>query len=103
MTTNKGHIYLDGRPYQLDDQRGITRSNANQVAGKLGSSAGDYDDLQNWSAWVMDDWRAGVGKKDPEAGGFLFSTADTRFESQILPSARLLGAQRAPGVRVNKR
>lgn len=84
-----GHIKLGGRPYQLSDTRGITRSNANQVAGKIGSSAGDYDDLQNWSAWVMDDWRAGVGKKDPEAGGFRFSTLDSRNANQLLPSPRL--------------
>ena len=82
-----GHVTLDGREYTLTDPRQLNRSNANQVSAKLGSSAGDYDDLQEWSAFVMDDWRTGVGQKDPEAGGFLFSTADTRYEGQVEPPA----------------
>jgi hypothetical protein len=59
------------------------------MAAKLGSGAGEYEDLANWSAWVMSDWRAGVGKKDPQAGGFLFSTAETRFEGQVIMPSRL--------------
>ena len=79
-----GQITIDSREYVVPDVRSIVRSNANQVAAKIGSSAGDYDDLQNWNAWVMDDWRVGVGEKDAEAGGFLFSTAETRYENQLL-------------------
>lgn len=83
-----GHFKLDGREYVLPQQGALTRSNANQVAAKIGSGAGDYDDLQDWNAWLMDEWRAGVGKKDAEADGFLFATADTRFKQQFtLPVA----------------
>jgi hypothetical protein len=79
-----GHVTIDGREYVAPDVRQIVRSNANQVAAKIGSSAGDYDDLQNWNAWVLDNWQLGVGEKDPETGGFLFGTAETRFENQLL-------------------
>jgi len=84
-----GHITMDGKPYVLSDPRQLRRSNANEVSAKIGSSAGDYDDLQEWSAFVMDDWRVGVGQKDASGGGTLFSTVDTRFEKQFLPAQKL--------------
>lgn len=82
-----GHVTLDGREYMVTDERQIVRTSANQMAAKLGGGAGDYDDLLNWEAWLMDNWQAGVGKKDPTDGGYLFATSDSRFEGQLsLPS-----------------
>jgi hypothetical protein len=82
-----GHILLDGVEYAVRNQNDIIRVNSNQMAAKVGSGAGDYDDLQNWAGWLMDSWEAGVGKKDAEGGGFLASTAETRFKGQLaLPS-----------------
>jgi hypothetical protein len=79
-----GHIYLDGRPYILPANNSVVRSNANQMAAKIGSGAGGYDDLEDWSALLLDNWQSGVGKRDVEGGGFRYGTADTRFESQIV-------------------
>ena len=82
-----GHITLDGVEYALRSQNDIQRANSNQMAAKLGSGAGDYDDQQSWAGWLMDSWEAGVGKLDPDAGGFLAATAETRFKRQLaLPS-----------------
>lgn len=82
----RGHIKLGAvnalRDYMLMDYRQYLESTANQMAAQIGGGAGDYNDLQSWAAWVMDDWRAGVGKKDAEAGGFLFATAETRYPNQ---------------------
>ena len=60
------------------------KSLANPFAAKLGSGAGDYADLTDWAAWLMDDWQVGVGQKDPTAGGFLYAEADTRFANRLL-------------------
>lgn len=78
-----GHIRLDGVSYCLPNERQITRSNANQMSAKIGSGAGDYDDQLNWNNFLMDSWEAGVGKKDPRAGGFLSATLDTRHKQQV--------------------
>ena len=87
-----GHIKLgpvgDIREYLLQDTRQYIRSNANQMAAKLGTGAGDYSDLQSWTAFAMDNWEAGVGKKDPEAGGSLYAEVETRWPNQlVLPPA----------------
>lgn len=82
----RGHIKLGAvgalRDYMLVDVRQYLEALANQMAAQIGGGAGDYNDLQSWGAWVMDDWRAGSGKKDAEAGGFLYATIDTRFPNQ---------------------
>lgn len=93
-----GHIRLgpvgDIRPYMLQDTRQYIRSNANQMAAKLGTGAGDYGDLSSWTAFVMGDWEAGVGKKDPEAGGFLYADSETRWPNRLqLPMALLPATQ----------
>lgn len=75
-------IELDGRPYVVEPNS-ITRNSANQMAAKVGQGSGKYDDLLIWDATLWDNWQAGVGKRDPSAGGFLMSTAETRFENQI--------------------
>lgn len=79
-----GHVTLDGVEYMLIDPRSHTRGGANQMAAKLGTGAGDYDDLENWAAWLMDDWSAGAGQKRGDDPGFDFSTLDTRFGGQII-------------------
>lgn len=79
----QGHAVLDGVEYLCPGQSNPTRSNANELAAKLGSGAGEYDDLLSFNAWLMDSWEAGIGKKDPEAGGSLISTLDTRFKQQF--------------------
>jgi hypothetical protein len=84
-----GHIKLDGRDYLLVDPEQRVRTLANPFAAKIGGGAGDYDDLENWSAWVMDNWKAGIGQKDPTAGGTLYSEVDTRFGNQIILPPKL--------------
>jgi len=83
----RGHIRLGAvgalRDYMLVDIRQYLESTANQMAAQIGGGAGDYNDLQSWAAWVMDDWRAGSGKKDAESGGFLFATTETRYPNQM--------------------
>jgi hypothetical protein len=87
-----GHIKM-GAPGALQDYMVVnldlySKSPANQFAAKLATGAGNYDDLQNWSYLVMDNWQAGVGQKDVEAGGFLYSELETRYPERIaLPTA----------------
>jgi hypothetical protein len=92
----KGHVKLgavgDVREYLLQDHRQYIRSNANQMAAKLGTGAGDYSDLQSWTAWAMDNWEAGIGKKDPEAGGSLYAEVETRWPNQIILPPALVPA-----------
>jgi hypothetical protein len=84
----RGHIKLGNkgelRDYILTDPSRWRRTLANQMAAKVGQGAGDYTDFQNWSYWVEDSWRAGVGRIDPDTGGFLYSTADTRFNKRMM-------------------
>lgn len=94
----QGHVQLgavgDVRPYLLNDVRQYIRSNANQMAAKLGTGAGDYSDLQSWTAFAMDNWEAGVGKKDPDAGGFLYADSETRWANRLqLPMALIPATQ----------
>jgi hypothetical protein len=97
VAMSKGHVVLDGVEYVLPDQGAITRSNANQMAAKQGSGAGDYEDLEDWSALLLDNWQSGVGKRDVEGGGYLFGTADTRFEGQIVMPPRLIPPNASTG------
>lgn len=79
-----GHVKLGNYWYKLNDPRAYARSNANQAAAKIAQGVGSYSDLLNWSAFLMDNWQAGSGKKDPAAGGSLYATLDTRFQNQLL-------------------
>lgn len=96
---SEGHVKLgpvgDIRPYTLDNIRQYSRINANQMAAKLGQGAGDYADLTSWTAFAMDDWQAGVGKKDPEAGGFLYGELETRWPNKMQLPLALLAANQA--------
>lgn len=79
-----GHVKLDAKDYVLKDVNNYSMTPANQMAVKLGTGAGNYDDLENWAAWLMDDWAAGAGQKRGDDPGFDFATADTRFGGQII-------------------
>jgi hypothetical protein len=81
-------VELDGRPYVVDPKQ-ISRVSANQMAAKVGQGAGKYDDQLIWDSYLWDNWQAGEGQRDPTAGGFLHSTAETRFEGQISLPPRL--------------
>ncbi len=90
-----GHITLNAKEYQIEIPT-YQKSLANPMAAKLGSGAGDYGDMSDWAAWLMEGWAAGIGQRDPEAGGSLFSTSDTRFERQLtLPPQALLSSYAA--------
>lgn len=83
-----GHIKLgepgDLRDYLLINPKQRQRSLANPMAAKLAVGAGGYDDLQNWGAWLMENWEAGVGKKEATEEGMLYSELDTRFRQQLI-------------------
>lgn len=59
------------------------RGPAQPFSAKVNSSS-KYDQIDIWNEWVQEDWQAGVGQIDPEAGGFLFSTLETRVPGQII-------------------
>lgn len=83
-----GHITLNGQQYMLATpiSNSYQRQPYNPMAAQLGQG-GDYDDLQEWSAWLMRDWRVGVGQKDAEAGGFRYAELDSRFKQQLILSS----------------
>ncbi len=88
-----GHIALGNvgalREYMIANTDLYSKAPANQFAAKLATGAGDYDDLQNWSYWVQDNWQMGATQKDAEAGGFLYGETETRYPEQILLSRHL--------------
>jgi len=88
-----GHVALGNvgalRDYMIANTDLYSKAPANQFAAKLATGAGDYDDLQNWSYWVTDNWQTGVGQKDPEASGFLYGETETRYPEQMLLSRHL--------------
>ena len=85
-----GHIKIgapgDLRDYVIANLNLYSKGPSNQYAAKLSTGAGDYDDLQNWSYWVQDNWQMGVGQKDAEASGFLYGELETRYPEQVLLS-----------------
>ncbi len=85
-----GHIRMGYagalRDYVLAKPESRNRTLANPMAAKIGTGLGSYDDMQNWAGWLMEDWQAGISKKDPSAGGSLYSTAETRFPNRLLLS-----------------
>lgn len=90
----KGDVKLgttgDLRDYRVTDIEQITVESANPLAPKL-NTGGKYAELATYAEWVQDDWTAGVGKADPNEGGFLYAELDSRVSKQlILPQA--LGA-----------
>lgn len=88
-----GHIKLGApgalRSYILLDPKQRSKVLANLMAAKLGTGGGDYNEMQNWSYWVTEGLRRGVGRVDPMDGGFWYSDADTRFEKRLMLSPLL--------------
>lgn len=81
-----GHIELGAtsstrKQYLLVEPTQRLRQQVNPMSVKQGVGAGAYDDFQGFTYWLSDDWRQGVGRIDPSAGGYWFSTLDTRYES----------------------
>lgn len=96
----EGHVklgpYNDIRPYLINSARSdYTRANANQMADKLGTGAGDYSDLTSWTAHTEDDWQAGIGKRDVDAGGMLYSESETRYPNRLQLPLALVAANQA--------
>ena len=100
-----GHIALgnvgDLREYVIANTDLYSKAPANQFAAKLATGAGDYDDLQNWSYWIMDDWQRGVGQKDAEAGGFLYGETETRYANEFRLSKALGMSYHVGGASLN--
>lgn len=63
------------------------RGPAQPFSAKVNSS-NKYDQVDIWNEWVQEDWQAGVGRVNPEEGGFLYGEIDSRVPNQlILPTA----------------
>lgn len=87
----RGHIRLGFAGQEMKDyvlknpiMHNYRKYLANPQAEKLNIGERRYQDQNNWDYFVMSDWQAGVGQKDPEAGGFLYSNSDTRFPEQVI-------------------
>jgi len=85
MALRKGHIRINHKDYLIYPER-YQQSLANPWAAKIGTGSGEYDDLEEYSAWLMDDWRAGVGLLPADGNGFLFGSAETRFKNKLFLS-----------------
>lgn len=69
------------------------RGPASPFAAQVNTS-NKYDKVDAWNEWSLEDWQGGVGRIDPEAGGFLYGEIETRVPNQmILPQAVSLCAQ----------
>jgi hypothetical protein len=74
------------RSYMLEGgvERGRKKFLVNPQAPKLAGGDQRLEDQENWSYFTMVDWQAGMGRRDPEAGGFLEADADTRVPGQFI-------------------
>jgi hypothetical protein len=83
----KGHIRLGIpgalRDYLLVDPKARSKQLANPMAARI-SGGGNYDDMQNFAAWVQESWEAGISKREADTGGTLYSELDTRFPNQVI-------------------
>lgn len=92
-----GHIQLgatadDLHDYLLVDPGRYQKTLSNPFAAKLATGAGKYDDLENWAAWLMEDWQGGIGRIDAADGGMLYADVDSRIPKQLtLPLMPRLG------------
>lgn len=83
------HIALNGLPYMLDNRGASYGQNSNPFAPRVAGGE-DYKDFSTWSMWVMSSWATGVGKSDPEAGGYLYGEGiDSRYPSILMLSPRV--------------
>lgn len=92
MTTGLVKMGAPGnlKPYIVEDYRLRAKIITTLMSSKLGTGAGDYNDLEDWSYWVTEFLRRGVGRVDPMDGGFWYSTVDTRFQKQTILSPLLV-------------
>jgi hypothetical protein len=74
------------RSYMLEGGvgRGRKKFLVNPQAPKLAGGDQRLEDQENWSYFTMVDWQAGMGRRDPEAGGFFDADADTRVPGQFI-------------------
>lgn len=70
---------------QINDSIAWRRGPANPFAAKINAS-GNYDRVDIWNEWVQEDWQQGVGRVDPQAGGFLYGEVETRVPGQMILS-----------------
>ena len=88
-----GHIQLGNpgalRPYLLHNYRDYQAATANPFAARINTSE-EWGSLEDISEWVMDDWQAGQGQKDAEAGGSLYARLDTMVPNQIMTPPRCI-------------
>jgi hypothetical protein len=79
----RGEVQLNGVHYKL---KGLpTQTLANQMASKIGQGESEYGDLTDWSAWIQQDWTAGVGKIKPHLNeGFLYGELESRVPGQLI-------------------
>lgn len=82
-----GHVGIDGKEYRIIWQN-YQKSSDNPFAAKLGQGAGNYDDIEGYSASLQDDWRGGIGKVEIDSGGTYASTLDTRFKNRMILPAK---------------
>lgn len=86
-----GHVKLGAvgalREYYLKSQGGDglawSRGPANPFTSNVNTS-GKYDKVDDWTEWVQEDWQTGVGRVDPEGGGFLYGEVDSRVPNQFI-------------------
>jgi hypothetical protein len=70
---------------QGEDGIAWSRGPAQPFAGKV-NTANLYDRIDIWNEWVQEDWQQGVGRVDPEGGGFLYADIETRVPNQLILS-----------------
>jgi len=68
---------------QVGDGIAWERGPANPFAAKVSTNS-KYDEIDIWNDWVQEDWQGGVGRIDPEEGGFFFSESETRVPNQVI-------------------
>lgn len=71
------------RDYQIQNIQQYQASLANPFRANI-STQSQYGELESFSEWVLDDWTTGLGKRDPQGGGALHGSMDTRFPNQMI-------------------
>lgn len=88
MAVQKGHIKLGApgalRDYLLTDPKQFVATPANPMAAKIATGGGSYDDFENWSYWVQEDWSAGAGRNSDQVGsGYMFGDCATFMRNRL--------------------
>lgn len=78
-----GHVSLDSKEYRLRNPP--VQTLANQMAPRIASGESEYSSLDLWSAWIQEDWTAGIGNLNPNRSqGVLYGESETRVPSQMI-------------------